>query len=176
MAGRRTRKAPATKKKPVCKDCKALPYLVAGAEPVEGVEYRPNVDRPAPHPGPRCTTHKRVKDAADKARAHGRRVVKVYGITIEFYWELYEFQGGLCYICRIANGKTKNLSVDHDHKCEAGHDPDTACPLCVRGLLCGPCNKNVVGHLRSSPDAFRRGVEYLEDPPARRLMALQNAA
>lgn len=175
MAKGRVKKTPAAKKR-VCKDCRALPYLAVGAEPVEGIEYRPKDDRPAPHPGPRCATHKRVKVAADKARAHGRRVVSIYGITVEFYWQLYDFQDGLCYICRLANGSTKNLSVDHDHKCDAGHDPDKACPLCVRGLLCGPCNKNVVGHLRGNPDAFRRGAEYLEDPPAQRLVALQSAA
>jgi hypothetical protein len=156
----------------VCKDCRALPFLTPGTDPIEGMAYRPRVDRPAPHPGPRCASHNRVKVAADKAKAHGNRVEKIYGITIEFYWKLYEFQNGVCYICRIATGAKKKLSVDHWHGCEAGHDPEKACPLCVRGLLCGPCNKDVVGHLRSNPDAFRRGVEYLEDPPARRLAAL----
>lgn len=170
----RVKKA-AKAKKPVCKNCRELPYLPAGEEPVEGMEYRPRIDRPAPHPGPRCTTHHRVKVAADKARAHGRRVEKIYGITIEFYWQLYEFQGGKCYMCERATGKSKKLSVDHYHKCDAGHAPETACPLCVRGLLCTSCN-DVAGHFRSDPAAFRRGAEYLEDPPAQRLMALQSAA
>ena len=138
-------------------------------EPEPGVVYRPRVDRPAPHPGPRCDTDHRAKTTADKLRIHGRRVVKVYGITPEFYWALYEFQGGKCYICELAYGKSKRLAVDHNHNCDEGHPKDRACEKCVRGLLCTTCNRKIVGHLRDDPDAFRRGAEYLENPPARRL-------
>jgi len=173
MARPRKKEAPAKKPK-ACKDCCGRPYPLPG-EVYDKTKHRPVKDRPAPYPGPRCLFDHRVKVAADKARAHGRRVEKVYGITIEFYWQLYEFQGGVCYMCQRATGKTKKLSVDHYHKCTAGHAPETACPLCVRGLLCTSCN-DIAGHFRSDPVAFRRGAEYLEDPPARRLMALQSAA
>jgi Recombination endonuclease VII len=169
--------AATTKKAPpkVCKDCKERPLLLPGATPEPGVLYQPKVPRPAPYPGPRCKTDHLVKRAADRARAHGRRVVTIYGITIEFYWQLYEFQGGKCYICRRATGKTKKLAVDHDHDCQEGHARENACPKCVRGLLCTPCNKDVVGHLRADPDAFLRGAEYCTNPPARQLAALAAA-
>ena len=79
-----------------------------------------------------------------------------YGITAEEYWAIYEYQGGCCYICRRAKGTgRKKLSVDHCHT--TGF---------VRGLLCGPCNRDVVGHLRDEPEAFDRGAAYLRYPPA----------
>jgi hypothetical protein len=153
-------KATKTAKKKLCKNCLALPYLEPGTEPEPGKEYRPRVDRPAPYPGPRCFTHKNAKRSVDRARAHENRVTKIYGIAVGDYWKLYEFQGGVCYICRIATGATKKLAVDHNH--ETGE---------VRGLLCGPCNKGVIGHLRHNIDALQRAIEYLEDPPARRFAA-----
>lgn len=79
-----------------------------------------------------------------------------YGITAEQYWQIYEFQGGCCYICQRAKGTgRKRLSVDHCH--ETG---------LVRGLLCHPCNRDVLGHLRDEKDAFLRGWHYLDTPPA----------
>jgi len=81
--------------------------------------------------------------------------VNTYGITAEEYWSIYEFQGGVCYICRRANGKRKRLSVDHCHTTGI-----------VRGLLCSKCNKDVLGHLRDDPEALYRAAEYLNGPPA----------
>jgi len=79
----------------------------------------------------------------------------VYGITAEQYWAIYELQGGRCYICRRATGARKRLSVDHCHV--TGF---------VRGLLCSPCNKNVLGHLRDDREALIRAVDYLDRFPA----------
>lgn len=81
--------------------------------------------RPAPHPGPRCVTHHRARKKALREAAHGRWILKTYGITSGQYEALYEAQGGSCYICCRAKGVTKKLSVDHDHL--TGW---------VRGLLC----------------------------------------
>lgn len=86
--------------------------------------------------------------------------MKTYGITAEQYWKLYEYQGRCCYICQRAKGTArKRLSVDHDHNTGL-----------VRGLLCSPCNRNVVGHLRDDPEAFFRGGMYLRNPPAFRVI------
>jgi|GEM_PF-6267044 len=174
----RVRKPAPVKPPPECKECRALPYLEPGTEPVPDKQYRPRVRRPLAKdksgklvPGPRCTTHTRAKRAVDSAASHARRVVKTYGISSEFYWQLYEFQKGMCYICERAYGKSKRLAVDHNHSCTADHPAENACTLCVRGLLCTMCNRKIVGHLRDDPAAFRRGAEYLEDPPARRLLA-----
>lgn len=143
----------------VCKVCVALPILAPGAVREPGVEYRPKVNRPANHPGPRCATHARDRASEVKARLHGNRVEKIYGITAEEYWRIYEFQDGKCYICHRATGATKRLAVDHDHKTDE-----------VRGLLCGPCNQGVLGHLHSSIEALQRAIDYLQDPPAQRLL------
>lgn len=78
-----------------------------------------------------------------------------YGITADEYWAIHEFQGGCCYICQRATGARKRLSVDHDHKTGI-----------VRGLLCTPCNRNVLGHLRDCVMALARAIIYLLFPPA----------
>lgn len=108
------------------------------------------INRPAPYPGPRCSTHSRAFRDRSKAAQHSKMVEKTYGISGEEYWRLYEEQGGYCFICRRHNGKTKRLAVDHDHV-----------TLIVRGLLCGPCN-SMLAHLRSDIASAQRIVEYLE--------------
>lgn len=105
-------------------------------------------------PGPRCATCLRALKKAQKRAAHGRWILKTYGLTLEQYEALYEAQGGVCYICRRATGKTRRLAVDHSHV--YGY---------VRGLLCSSCNK-FLGHLRDDPDAGFRVGEYLVNPPA----------
>lgn len=100
-------------------------------------------------PGPRCATcHREVKKASRRA-AHGRWILKTYGLTLEQYEALYEAQGGVCYICQRATGKRKKLAVDHDH--ETGY---------VRGLLCGICNK-ILGHFRDDAATAYRCYNYL---------------
>src|SRR5580765_7442294 len=66
-------------------------------------------------PGPRCATCHRTRKKASREAAHGRWILKTYGITSEQYKALYEAQGGTCYICQRATGKTRKLAVDHDH-------------------------------------------------------------
>lgn len=78
-----------------------------------------------------------------------------YGITAEQYQQIYDAQGGYCYICRRARGLKKRLSIDHCHATGT-----------VRGLLCQRCNRDVLGHLRDDPDAALRIVDYLREPPA----------
>lgn len=115
--------------------------------------------RKAPYPGPRCATHHRARRRVQRDAAHAAHVLRTYGITAEQYWELYEAQGGKCYICRRASGKTRRLAVDHDH--ESGM---------VRGLLCKPCNRDVVGHSKEEIEFFERAIEYLTNPPAVRVI------
>lgn len=121
--------------------------------------------RPAPHPGPRCVTHHRAAVKARRLRAQESRVLSVYNLTAEQYDRIYLVQGGKCDICRRATGARKRLAVDHDHSCCNG---PTSCGRCVRGLLCGTCNK-IVGHFRDDPDTFERGATYLTNWPSRRL-------
>lgn len=66
-------------------------------------------------------------------RSHLRRM---YGLTPEQYDALLVAQGGVCAICEAASDE--RLHVDHDHACCPGK---ASCGKCIRGLLCGKCNR-----------------------------------
>ncbi|AOZ61299.1 endonuclease VII [Mycobacterium phage DarthPhader] len=119
------------------------------------VDCEPGSKRKTPHPGPRCATHHRSKRRERSSGAWGARILATYGITPDEYWQIYEHQGGRCYICQRANGKVKRLSVDHDHKTGI-----------VRGLLCTMCNKYTLGWARDAIEFFERAIAYLKRPPA----------
>jgi len=79
-----------------------------------------------------------------------------YGITQEYYDNLWELQNGLCAICfdilvrgegRGRNGG--NVHLDHDH--ENG---------LVRGLLCSKCNLGL-GYFLDEPRILRSAERYL---------------
>lgn len=117
-----------------------------------------SVTRKVTAPGPRCATCHRERKKATRQAAHGRWILKTYGITSEQYEALYAAQGGSCFICQRAKGISKKLAVDHDH--QSGF---------VRGLLCTTCNK-ILGHLRDDDYAAARIVSYLVAPPAFRVI------
>lgn len=130
-----------------CKDCVA-----------EGIttKRKPALKRDGtPVAGNRCVTHERARKAKTRDSSWERRLMAVYGITAEEYWEIYRLQDGRCYICRRGTGARKRLSVDHCH--ETGM---------VRGLLDTGCNKWVLGVLRDDVEAFQRAIDYLTKPPA----------
>jgi hypothetical protein len=122
--------------------------------------------RKTPHPGPRCATCHRARLAAARDSRRSARALAVYGVTSDLYAEILAEQGGTCAICGRATGRTKALAIDHDHSCCPSGQ---SCGQCVRGLLCGPCNR-LVGHLRDDPAALRRAADYLENPPAKRVI------
>lgn len=83
-----------------------------------------------------------------------------YGITPTEYRALYKAQGGRCYVCRKASGKTRRLGVDHDHL--TGE---------VRGLVCtGSVSANTCNRLiaRYNRDQLLRAAAMLSDPPPAR--------
>lgn len=98
-------------------------------------------------------TNKKVKSR----NAHGKYLEKTYDITREEYDDCWTYQQGSCFFCRRATGRTRRLSVDHDHLSEL-----------VRGLLCRPCN-NDLGHARDQLEYYLRGIIYLMDPPFQRM-------
>src|ERR1700747_63756 len=104
-----------------------------------------------------------------KQKAHDRRVTR-NGFTGEDYWRLFEAQGCKCAIknCRC-NGRTKFLSVDHDHKCDKGHDPKDWCRSCVRRLVCSRHN-SWLGQSGDDATGFYSLADYLRNPPARRIL------
>lgn len=144
---------------PECRDCRK--QVAAYREWVAGgrVGNSPPVPGRAPralvrNSGGRCASHWREEKAARKKREHEKRVVKIYGLPPGGYDQLYQFQGGLCAICRRATGASRRLSVDHDHKTGL-----------ARGLVCRPCN-DFLGYVKDNPEAGRRIARYLETPPA----------
>lgn len=97
--------------------------------------------------------------ACSSHASYSRHLAETYKISYEFYLQMYNFQGGRCYICRRVPLK-RRLAVDHHH--ETGE---------VRGLLCSgerSCNHDILGNIKNV-DMARRIVTYLEDPPARAL-------
>lgn len=125
----------------------------------------PTSKREAKYPGPRCASHHRERRIQTRNSAWEKRLWQTYHLTPDQYWAIYEAQGGCCYICQRAKGNgKKKLSVDHDHAC---CDGPVSCGKCVRGLLCTPCNRNVLGHLRDSVKALLRAIRYLLNPPAK---------
>lgn len=117
------------------------------------------------HPGPRCLGCHRVFKLEAKRRQLDRYYRKTYSMSLEEYEELYDFQGGRCWVCQWATGASKRLCVDHSHDC----CPTTpTCGRCTRGLICSQDNQ-LLGRARDNPEFFRRAVGYLEDPPYRQL-------
>ena len=135
----------------------------------EGVTTKRAIDSRSGPRSPRCATHLRAKRRRERDMAHSRRIDAVYELSAAEYAAIYEFQGGKCAICRHATGKSKRLAVDHDHELAKthGHDPKRGCRLCIRGLLCSRCNRWGVPLFF---DAVIRAVNYLTDPPARKVL------
>ena len=88
------------------------------------------------------------KRAANKRRTHLKRT---YGITPEQFDEMYEAQGGKCFICGTdePGGRHGMLNVDHCH--DSGD---------VRALLCDGCNRGL-GHFKEDPDALISAAMYI---------------
>lgn len=97
--------------------------------------------------------------SADCQKKEARRqwILKVYGLTMEEYDIILQFQDGRCAICRKEPKAGTVLHIDHEH---GGHN---------RGLLCGYCNTRLVGRLKNH-DLAQRLADYLRDPPAVRAL------
>jgi len=81
---------------------------------------------------------------------------KQFGITLNDYNVLFEYQGGLCAVCRKPEVQGRSLSVDHCHT-----------TLEIRGLLCRNCNLGI-GHFKDDWNLLIKAACYLnfsEDNP-----------
>jgi hypothetical protein len=64
-----------------------------------------------------------------------------------------------CWICGTRDPGQRAFSIDHDHSCCA--NAGESCGQCVRGLLCGSCNR-ALGLLRDDPSILMAAADYLE--------------
>jgi hypothetical protein len=111
----------------------------------------------------------RAKKKAEASRKYYLK--KRHNMSPEQYDMLLEIQNGLCFVCMRAKGITRKLAVDHDHekaRQECDHEHSESCENCWRGLLCTTDN-DILGHVRDDPFALARLIDYLCNPPARKL-------
>lgn len=77
---------------------------------------------------------------------------KLYGVSAEEYFSLYEKYSSSCAICKVSEEKlARFLNIDHDH--ETGE---------VRGLLCNSCNLGL-GVFKDNKELLKKAWEYLEE-------------
>jgi hypothetical protein len=100
-----------------------------------------------------CVLNRSRAQRANRPDVDLRSQLKNYGVTVEWYRAKEAEQNGCCAMCgrpewAKRNGKTKRLSVDHDH------DTNIA-----RELLCSRCNM-IIGILEQAEEVAR-GVVYL---------------
>lgn len=84
-----------------------------------------------------------------------------YGIDKSEFHALLEIQNGACALCGEPELGGKRLSVDHDHSC-CGEN--RACKNCIRGLLCGNCNR-MLGFVERRAAIMARFADYLASRP-----------
>lgn len=87
--------------------------------------------------------------------------IRTFGVSPERFVEMWAEQEGLCANpgcdTPLTTG-TGGCSIDHDHACCPG---PKSCGRCVRGLLCGACNK-AAGLLRDDPERALGLAAYIE--------------
>lgn len=94
----------------------------------------------------------------DPLREFRRYLWAAYRIRPETYYAILEAQGGRCAICRTDNPGSRRWNIDHDHACCT--TPAKSCGKCIRGILCGHCNR-MLGYAKDSPETLRAAAEYI---------------
>lgn len=84
------------------------------------------------------------------------RRFKQYGVTKQ------QYDAAMAKGCELC-GAHKPLHVDHDHSCcpVAPGKRARSCGKCIRGFVCGPCNRGL-GLFFDNIDALERAVAYLK--------------
>lgn len=95
---------------------------------------------------------------------HASHAKATYALEPGEYEALLEAQGGTCAVCPRKPVRRRH-AVDHDHKLEA----ELGIRASLRGLLCKQHN-NVLRDCRDDAALLRRLADYLDDPPARRVL------
>ena len=124
-----------------------------GAEKAEKARARWHAAYRAAHPDKaRAAVAKWTAANPDKARAQmaAWHADNHFHLSLGHLDALLADHGDLCGICRgpetitsRRTGRVWRLSIDHDHGCCS--DTGRSCGQCVRGILCGSCNRRL-GH------------------------------
>lgn len=89
----------------------------------------------------------------------GYDLYRRYGITQEQYNQMLLDQQGGCAICGRPPDLVGTLTVDHDHLCCSGRK---TCGQCLRGLLCGYCNRGL-GMFLDDTERLMKAYKYLKE-------------
>lgn len=146
--------SPSSKRCSACKELlPASEFYRMSASP-DGLQYRCKACS-------RAFTSKWVENNRDRIREYSRTAdIRRYGITVERYEEMFAEQNGACKICRSPFTSTPH--IDHSHACCPSRRSITrACGGCVRGLLCGQCNR-AIGLFYEDAAVVRAAAEYLD--------------
>ena len=86
-----------------------------------------------------------------------QRLRSKYRLTVTRFEEMLQAQDMSCPLCGKAFDLSKHngVCVDHDHACCKG---EKTCGKCIRGILCGDCNKK----LHDDVEWHLRAIEYLK--------------
>lgn len=106
-------------------------------------------------------TKKYRKGKSYRATIRPRMLRARFGLTVEMYDAMLAAQDYKCAICRTTKPDNRygKFFVDHCHKTKK-----------VRGLLCHKCNRGL-GSLGDTVEGIMRAVAYLENPPAKNILA-----
>jgi hypothetical protein len=125
----------------------------------------------------------RTNSQACRACVRDKHLRSHYGITLEDFETLYQFQNGLCAICKKSLGVYKSglpgwgqgcrIEVDHEHiPRRVFKKSGLTLRQTVRGLLCGGrwagCNRRI-GRI-DKLDWLQQVLAYLTNPPARQIL------
>lgn len=87
----------------------------------------------------------------------GCRIRHRFNMGLDDYDRMYQEQQGRCAIC----GKEEELlDIDHDHRCCPVKRTEKTCGKCVRGLLCGACNRGI-GLFNDDPVKLEAAAAYV---------------
>lgn len=96
------------------------------------------------------------------------KTLKAHGITRAEWQALYAAQGGRCAVTGKPPGP-RGLVIDHDHRLAAKQGRRAS----VRGLVNSWSNR-LIGVLRDNAVMAQQIADYLNDPPARRVLDLEH--
>ena len=137
-----------------CSRCKEDLPLEAFARSVKGTFSRQSYCRS-------CNTlYARGWIALNRDKTAVNKLWAKYRLRPDDVARLLEAQHGCCAMCGRLFGDDRPWQPDHDHKCCPG---DISCGACIRGLLCGHCNRIVawIEHDWKPAEFARRLEKYL---------------